>query len=236
VSGLAIPLTVAQVEAAASLHQRLESWAISDRALKLLRQRCPGFGAEATLLKVVGINQLYGTNVYAVGRMAAHITQTLAQHPPLPGADLDADIALVERIAALPKAANQQRAYTHTSFASKFAHFFIAGDRFPIYDEYAARMVAYHLGKARHTEPTRPYRAFVRNIDLLRNRAGLTCGLVALDRYLWLAGLYRAWQRNPAGPLNVEVARLFSTATPQTAVVLATLLPDIAEQAFTVGL
>jgi len=35
-------------------------------------------------------------------------------------------------------------------FASKFAHFFIDPDQFPIYDSYAVKMLTYHLnGKGR---------------------------------------------------------------------------------------
>lgn len=225
VSALAVPLSAAQIEAANALHKRLTGWATTDRALALLRERCDGFGPEATLLKVVAVNQLYGTNVYAVGRMAAHVVQVVTDHPPGPQADQEDDIRLVERIAALPKAAGQQRDRVHTSFASKFAHFFISHDRFPIYDDYAARTVHRHLGKDRHTEVGRPYRAYVRNVHRLRERAELNCRLDELDRYLWLAGLYRAWLGNPAGQLNVEVARLFATATPDDAAKLAMLSP-----------
>ncbi len=224
-TALPVPLTAAQVAAANTLHRQLTSWATTDRALALLDARCEGFGPEATLLKVVAINQLYGTNVYATTRMAAHVSAELARQPPAPSADPEADIALVERIAALPPAPNQPHPRKHTSFASKFAHFFIDRDRFPIYDEYAARTVHLHLGQNRHKEPARPYRAFVRNVHALRDRAGLACTLAELDRYLWLAGLYRAWQRNHAATINVEVATLFDTATPATTAALAALAP-----------
>lgn len=38
-TGLAVPLTAAQVAAAGTLHQRLAAWATADRALALLAAR-----------------------------------------------------------------------------------------------------------------------------------------------------------------------------------------------------
>lgn len=166
--------------------------------------------------------------------MAAHVAAVLTQHPPALGPDQEADIALVERIAALPPAATQPHPRKHTSFASKFAHFFLSTDRFPIYDDHAVRTVSRHLGSDRHHELARPYRAFVRNVQILRERAGLACTPVELDRYLWLAGLHRAWLRNPSAPLNVEVATLFATATPAVAAQLS-ILSALAREPFTAG-
>ena len=37
----------------------------------------PAFGLKAALLKVAALNQLYGTNVYAVVRMAQHVVSTM---------------------------------------------------------------------------------------------------------------------------------------------------------------
>ena len=46
---LAVPLKTFQIEAASRLHARLKQWQISDKALKRLAERCPGFDAEVTL-------------------------------------------------------------------------------------------------------------------------------------------------------------------------------------------
>lgn len=70
---LAVPLTMAQIEAANRLHGKLIQWQVTDRALHILQENLPGFDSEATLLKVVAVNQLYGTNVYAVVRMVRHV-------------------------------------------------------------------------------------------------------------------------------------------------------------------
>jgi hypothetical protein len=74
---LAIPLSISQVEAANRLHRQLPQWQVTDHALHALQVRFPEFDAESTLLKVVAVNQLYDTNVYAVIRMAHHIAEVM---------------------------------------------------------------------------------------------------------------------------------------------------------------
>jgi hypothetical protein len=173
--GLAVPLAMIQIEAANRLHAKLVQWQVTDQALHTLQENLPGFDIEATLLKVVAINQLYGTNVYAVTRMAQHITKVM----PIAGNMEDVD--LVEELASLS-------GWKHLSFASKFAHFFIDMERFPIYDTYAVKMVTYHLGKQEQDMDTaHPYRAFVENIHRLKRYAQLSCTTRELDRYLWQA-------------------------------------------------
>ena len=78
-TGLAVPLTMTQIEAANRLHGKLLQWQVTDRALYILQVNLPGFDIEATLLKVVAVNQLYGTNVYAVVRMAQQINAEVAE-------------------------------------------------------------------------------------------------------------------------------------------------------------
>jgi hypothetical protein len=115
----------------------------------------------------------------------------------------------------------------HLSFASKFAHFFIDMERFPIYDSYAVKMVAYYLGRqGQVTNTAHPYKAFVENINRLKERAHLSCTSKKLDRYLWLAGLYQTWLRNPASQINAEVAQLFRSQSSEVATELTILLPE----------
>ncbi len=61
-TGLAVPLKMTQIEAANRLHGKLLQWQLTDRALYILQMNLPGFDIEATLLKVVAVNQLYGTS------------------------------------------------------------------------------------------------------------------------------------------------------------------------------
>ena len=210
-TGLAVPLTMTQIEAANRLHGKLLQWQVTDRALNTLQVNLPGFDIEATLLKVAAINQLYGTNIYAVVRMAQRVTEVMRNASRMEDADL------VERLACLDDR-------KHRSFASKFAHFFIDMERFPIFDSYALKMVTYHLGPGgRVVDSAHPYRAFIENIHRLKSYAGLSCTTRELDRYLWLAGLYQAWCRNHASQINAEVAKMFESPSQEIAADLTVL-------------
>jgi hypothetical protein len=216
---LAVPLIMTQIEAANRLHRQLLQWQVTDRALHALQVRFPGFDIESSLLKVATVNQLYGTNVYAVVRMAKHVTEVMQR------ASETEDTDLVEELASLDDR-------KHCSFASKFAHFFIDMERFPIFDSFAKKMVAYHLGMQRQVRDlSHPYRGFVENIHRLKSYAHLSCTTKELDRYLWLAGVYREWRRNSASQINAEVARMFNSPSLETATELAILSSCNSEKA-----
>jgi hypothetical protein len=113
------------------------------------------------------------------------------------------------------------------SFAAKFAHFFIDSEKFPIYDSYAVRMVTYHLeGRA---QGATPYETFVSGFTQLRESLGFPVTARELDRYLWLAGQYRAWSglppwRKSYKQVNAEVRRLFEAGAHEVRVLLEALL------------
>jgi hypothetical protein len=221
-SGLAVPLTERQVEAANTLRDRMPGWIAVDQALTRLAARFPETDFASTLVKCATLNQLYGTRVLAIQRAATHVASVLREADLPSRDDPEAVVALVERLAAVPPTPGQERSPQLRSFAAKFAHFFIDRERFPIFDSYASRMVTHHLGYlGRIRDASRPYRAFVLNLHLLKERAALNCGWAELDHYLWLAGQYRAWQRNPAAEINREPARLFAAASPEVAAELA---------------
>lgn len=203
---LAVPLPLNKIEAANCLHERLEQWHLADQALRLLADRCPDFEPDACLLKVVAVNGLYGTNLYAVTRMAKHAAGVLA------GSDLAAaDPELVERLADLPATEGQKRKRRHYSFASKFAHFFLGEERFPIMDSYALAMLRRHLGPRQYLDDTaHRYAAFVHNFQELKRLSGFTGRNRQLDRYLWLAGEYAAWKKKQKVAINAEVGALFA--------------------------
>ncbi len=219
---LAYPLTERQMEAARTLHARLTSWRETDAALNQLAERFPGFDAPATLLKVTAINALYGTNVYAIYRMAKHVERVLAQSRP----NIEPWL-LAEGIAALsgPDGTPSRR---HLSFASKFAHFFLDSERYPIKDLYAQAMLRFHLGRRNmETAQEHPYRAYMTNHRRLKELCGLELTNRHLDHYLWLAGQYRTWNQNAETRLGRDVLALFENPTPEAAAELDTLLPSI---------
>lgn len=214
---LAVPLPISKIEAAKRIHERLEQWRLADQALQRLADGC--FELDACLLKVVAVNALYGTNLYAVTRMAKHVTGVLtASDPAATGSDL------VERLAALPATEGQQRKRRHYSFASKFAHFFLDAERYPIMDSYAVSMLKRHLGRRRYSDDKdRPYAAFVRNFQELKRLSGFTGSNRELDRYLWLAGEHAAWKKKRRRAINAEVAALFAHPPADVAALLDAL-------------
>jgi len=101
---LSATLPINKIKAANRLHERLEQWRLADQALRLLADRCPDFEPAACLLKVVAVNELYGTNLYATTRMAKHAACILA------GIDrAAAGPELVEQLADLPATEGQKR-------------------------------------------------------------------------------------------------------------------------------
>ncbi len=195
-------LTEEQIAAAGAIHATLVQWRLTDEALRRLQDALPAFGAEESLLKVVAINALYGTNVFALVRAATHVQKVLA------AADLTtAGPELVESLADIPTTSGG-RHRRYVSFASKFAHFFISADRFPIHDSYAERMMLLHAGQSAARDLARPYEAFVANLERLKREYGLKSTYRELDRYLWLAGLYRAYGEGKR-TLKAEVLHIF---------------------------
>lgn len=198
-------LTAEQVAAASRLHVRLASWKATDAALDLLADRVRGFDLGACLIKAAAINQLYGTNVYALTRVSAHVAGVMASSA---GEDL------VERLAAVPTEGKVRR---HLSFASKFAHFFVDKDRYPIFDSYAVRGLRHHLAGTRLPYDDPPaYADYVEALAALAALSGIECSGRELDRYLWLSGLYRVWQRDAQAKINVEARDLFVAAERET--------------------
>jgi hypothetical protein len=215
-----LPLAVEQIATANRLHSRLSSWEAADQALEALARRFPGFDGEAALLKAITVNSLYYTNVMAIVRMAKHVEAIMSV------TELDsAGPELVERLADLPRTASQTRARRFHSFASKFAHFFVDPERFPMKDKYADKELKRHLGQAAYvSDSQRPYVAFVANFQALKQNLGWGGTNRGLDRYLWLAGQYRAWLKNHESNINSELRELFTSPPDDVAAELASLL------------
>jgi hypothetical protein len=211
-----------QIDAASRIHAQLVQWRWADGALGALRNAFGDFGPEACLLKVVAVNSLYGTNVYAVLRMAAHVRDVMND----PGRPSGA-VALVERLADLRAKEGEKKRY-FVSFASKFAHFFVSSD-VPIYDSFAERMLKWHLGRRRGIwDADRPYNAFVQNVERLRHESGVQADVRVLDHYLWLAGQVRAWEKLKLEPgrkdkTNRELAEILRNPPVELSAGLAVL-------------
>lgn len=211
------PVRQSQIDAANRLLQHLPTWAASEQGFERLRDELPGFDLPAVLMKAAAVNDLYSTRVYAIWRMAAHISKV--------GPDLLEDpVETVQTIGRLPRGGGG----THRSFASKYCHFFIDQDRFPIYDSYCEQMVRYHLGPEQTvSSSSERYAAFKANIDRLRELSGIDVTYRELDRYLWLGGQYRDWLKNgEEAQINSELRSLFEDPSPEQKAELDMLVGD----------
>jgi hypothetical protein len=217
-------ITQDHIGAARSLHRRLVRWQAIDAALASLASHYPGFGLEATLLKATCVNALYGTNVLALHRMVKHVVKVLES------VDLTrAGPELIEHLAVPPQ--TNAKVHRHHSFASKFAHFFIDSQRFPIMDSYAVDMLKFHMGqKSMVVDDERPYVAFWQNHSLLKQKIRFPISNPELDHYLWIAGLYRKYQRNRNAEINREVQQLFENPDPAVSAELRSLSSYLIEK------
>jgi hypothetical protein len=195
-----LQLSQDQIVAAGHIRRQLHFANANDHALTELAERLPGFTANETLLKTAVVNQFYGTNLYAVGRMAEHITRIMRRHPPAPGP------RLVEKIACLP-GVGEGRSKQHFSFASKFCHRFVDAEACPIMDTLAVDSLRLHLGSGAVRGSENRYNAFVKDRQRLLDETGVTATAVELDNYLWIRGAYDAWQNEK--PVNRELRDFF---------------------------
>jgi hypothetical protein len=220
-NGLAVPLKQKQIDLAVELHQTLDQWRLSDKSLARLRKALPGFDEEACLLKSIAINQLYGTQVLAIIPMAKHVQFALSQ----PGAT-EKGTELVDQIAALTLYGKMHQC---TSFAAKFCHFFVDENGFPIYDEAAKQAIRLHLGGQYSRDSSKRYATFCENFGRLRAAIGFRGPPRAMDRYLWIVGMYMKWKKErlrPTPQIGVEIRGLFENPSNKQKVLLRKLLPN----------
>ena len=196
------------IEASRMLHAMVPSWETTDRALDAVAKSFPKDDLASCLVKVVTVNSLYNTNVYAVWRMAEHVQQVLAD----PGRPTGPK--LVDCIAALENR-------NHRSFASKYTHFFLDPE-YPILDQYVLKMLAYHLGH-RQVSP----KDYVEFHGWFKKLSSLCDGQYStkdIDQYLWMAGMYREFKRVGPGMLSKDVGTLFTSQDPQIQNAIAQLV------------
>jgi len=214
-------VTPDQIAAADTIHDHhMPGWSTTDRALTLLAESVPGLDPDAVTLKAAAVDRLYYTRHYRLGDAIERIVEVLGPEPAGP-TTVDEAIALVEAIAPIEVGGKDR---WHWSFASKFGHWFLH-DSLPIYDRWAIRAVAHHFGRIRWQ--TTAYRDFAEHVYALRDASGLECTTRETDRYLWLSGMYRAWnEAEDRGRLGLsgEVVGLFESSHPAVQQALAQLL------------
>jgi hypothetical protein len=187
------PLTQRQIEAASTFWGG--GW--ESEELVQLKNAFPD-RLEAIPVKAIVLNELYGTNVIAIYKVAKRLEELLRE------TSTTGPLLVEELVEDINKKVTGRN---HYSFVAKFGHFFIDSS-LPILDSYAEEMAAWHLGPARSQNPKR-YRCFCENIEMLIEFAGLACDCAKLDAYLWVAGEYRSWSKNRKREISSELKRRF---------------------------
>ncbi len=194
-----------QIAAAQLLYTQLEMWKTTDDALDAIAVRFPDFDGLSVLVKASAVNALYHANVYAIHHMASHIVEVISQTPPKHWC-----VDEVEKIACL---CIRKKTWHFRSFASKFAHFFMDRERFPIYDWYALGAIDHYLStRHSHAATPIPYATYVAEISRLKDLAGLAVGTRELDRFLWVVGQYLHRCQPTA---NTELKEVFCNERPE---------------------
>ena len=203
-----IPVTEADIDRARRLLEMADGFTATIDAMDLVHKKLPGFDLPTCLVKFAAVNTLYGANVYAAVRMAKHIHHMRLSNTDSLGPDF------VDRLSELPVEDPDEKFRRFTSFASKFAHFFVRPEKFPILDSFVEMSLKHHLGKGYSYQPGERYQRFCERIERLRECNGLKeVPLRSLDGYLWVEGLWLTWCKNKhkdkKATINSEIEQLF---------------------------
>lgn len=202
------PISLKKVELANGWFDEVDSVKKPDVVLDLLSERFPGNDIESTLIKAVAINSLYGTNVFAIYNAAEHIAGEL-KNPKINYKD----DKFINRLATIEVEQKGETVEKHfISFASKYAHFFINSQEFPMYDSYARRIIEAHIANndlIRNSQ--NPYLAFKQNFFMLMDELKYKVSTRELDHYLWFVGQLKTWQGDHDSHINAGLRRLFNS-------------------------
>jgi len=210
-----MPLDPAQIEAADRLWNQLDDLRRSDRALASLQGSLSTFDGESTLLKVLALHPIDTSKTHVGFPLSREISEFLRQ--------VDTRRCGLEIVDGLAAVADRygKSSYDGLGFASRFAHYFIDSERFPVLDAWSERALQALLGgellgapgDSRYARFAQSFAHVAGPLALNRRRR--------LGRWLWLAGQYRAWLANRRTAIHREVRGLFEKAPEE----LAQLLP-----------
>lgn len=167
------------------IHEFDQSQKVVERALSRLFDLFPANTApDEVLLKVVAGNALYGTNIFALEKVAKHIV----------GLDIDPLLKtgqpeVVHRIAKVQLGETSRNNY---SFATKYCSWHNSAE-YPIFDNFAEQMLWSYQKQDNFSSFRRndllKYSQLKQVIAAFRNYYGLSMfGFRDIDKFLWLAG------------------------------------------------
>ncbi|MEJ5257449.1 MAG: hypothetical protein WHS64_04285 [Fervidobacterium sp.] len=196
-----------QVESAVKLYESVEDFQNIDKALKKIRNTFPDFSLQSSLVKVAVVNSLYNTNIFRTLDVAKHISEVVASD----GINLEPDFVDKLSLIVLKSNGDDGKSKHYISFTSIFAHNFLS-EKFPIYNSFVTKMVAYHL----HEEAKKygSYADFYHDFYMLLHSLDFKTTVSDMHKYLWISGEYRKfcglkpWE-NPSQEINPDLKRIF---------------------------
>ncbi len=215
-----IPLRPAQIEAAQDLYDRLPGWKRAEQTLRNLAERFPREvdNPSTVAMKAASLNVLYGTWIMAPGKAAARIWSYL-EH-----GSVDLVPELIDEVAQVRLGKSVSRL---TSFTSKYFHFFVAPEGFPMYDRFAAEALGAHLGLRPSASWTGRYAEFYSSLSAVCRDCRPGTRWCDIDHYLWLAGQWLCWIESDAVGVNQEVRAIFESEDVKVGAILSKLVGDL---------
>lgn len=211
-----------QIAAAARLWSRSAELVRTERALFALQGYFPGLDGEAVLLKFVALQALDTGRMFGLERWAAHTERLLAGVDPR-----SVEFDIVERLADVPGISARERKGAVT-VASRFAHYFLDVDRFPVFDTWSELELA-RLDATPNPSSSR-YVRFATRLASVATELGIGRPR-RLWSYLWLAGQLRAWRRSRRRSIHRAARTLFETHASELDLLLPPGEPALARQA-----
>ncbi len=181
-----ILVTRAKLESADHLYRQCPGWLLVDSTLDHMRVHNPGnIEPSVVAAKVRVINTLYYTNLLATNQMAHHIVRKLE----------DVSIEGPRLVNAISELKVGGKVRHFRSFASKYCHFFVSPEEYPILDRYNTDALGEHLGEPRYRAAAlrEDYTLHYEAMQQLVRRNSLEVSWRGLDHYLYLWALWRAY-------------------------------------------
>ncbi|MCE9594510.1 MAG: hypothetical protein K8S98_09975 [Planctomycetes bacterium] len=194
---------------ALGLWNRSEELVRGERSLFALQGCFAGFDPSSTLLKLAALTSFDAGRARSLAPLFDHVQSVIER------CDMEnAGPEFVDALATTPPAPARSE-IRELGFASRFAHYFVDSERFPILDGWSERALAGFVGDATPSGATRYGRFFAEHARLTA-----ACSPVRsseLGRCLWLAGQHAAWSRNSRTPIHRAARELFASGAPELA-------------------
>ncbi len=203
-----VPVTktrsAAPVAAAARLWNRSDELVRCERTLFALQGCFPGFDPSSTLLKVAALSSIDVNRSIGAATMFEHVQRVVERIDRRRVGPEFVDLV------AEPQRRHGRQTMRSLTFASRFAHFFLDPDSFPMLDGWTERALANCIERSTDAPDASRYTRFY--VDHARLASAFAPARPSdVCRFLWLRGQYTAWKRNSRTPISRAVRALIES-------------------------